>query len=682
MALARQLQHAGSLGEAAAVLEEAERRFPLLPRIPVEQAGVARAAGDGERCRRALERAVSLSPGWPEAVTDLAGLLQNAGEHAAELAVLERALRHAPGEAVLHGWRADALRLSGREAEAREELERALRLDPGYEWAWDLLVLLCSKAGQPGRPRELAGSIARERPLESRAWVLVARATPLPGERLAALDRAVEAWPRDLAAWELRVDALAELGRFDEALAATRPPALGAVAPRSLRLRAIRLDDAQGRREQALSHLRALLREEPDQLEAWQVLADWEEEAGNHAASLAATDELVRLAPHRSVSHGFRGHALLLTGARQEGKAALRRAVELNPSYTWALQRLLDAEIEDGEEEAARRTLALVERRAGEGAACLGRLQLASRLADLPSALAALRGLAHAESGWDGAAVSRAFERTAGWPAQLDGALASLLLNPSAVRGAGALWATRMASRARWRGARTLARALSVPQPGPAALGAAAEWLERLAGMRRSADVRRFVRRHAARLRPDPSAWGSAGYALCNVGQHRRAVAWLSDWRGRDGLRGWMLLNLAQSLRDLRRVEEAAAVNRAGLELPEDHTSILHRVHLAVDAALSGGPDPLDGAALPEKGYYRWLAELSLALRASSAAEPRQAWRAASPHLRLAHAPPRLTMREPYLLRVRQRALWRIARRRGGLLAPFWFLAGLIKVGG
>jgi tetratricopeptide (TPR) repeat protein len=682
VALSRQLAHEGSLEEARLLLEEAGRRFPLLPRIAVERASVERALGDREAQRCALERAVSLSPGWAEAATQLAELLQEAGDYAAERAVLERALRHAPGEAVLRGWLADALRLSGSEPEAKDELERALRTDPGYGWAWDMLVRLCGEGAEAGRPRALAEAVARERPRDARAWVLVARATADIGERLRALDRAIEAQPRDHGAWEMRVDALAEDRRFDEALAATSPPPFGGAPPRPLRLRAVRLEDARGDRPRAIAGLRTLLAAEPDYHEAWQLLADWEEDAGDPQASLKAALELVRLAPHRSVSHGYLGQALLLTGAREDGKAALRRAVELDPAYAWALQRLLEVEIEDRDVDAATRTLALVERHQGEAQARLGRIRLAARLEDRALAVAEFEALAGGKAGWDARAVACAFDG-AGWGRDLELALErAMLRNDASSRAAGELWATRTAGAGRWwRGARTLARALGPAPPTPGALGAAVEWMERLASAGRRGAIRALVRRHRAQLQSDTLAWASAGHALCNTGQFRRACAWLASWRGRPQLRPWMLLNLAQSLRDLGATEEGRAVNCAALELPPDHASALHRIHLATDAA-PGGPSSLDELALPDEGYYRWLAELHLAYRAGLAGEDRrEAWNDALIHLRRAHAGARLTCREPYFRRYRRKVIWAIARRRGGLLAPLWFAAGMAAAG-
>jgi tetratricopeptide (TPR) repeat protein len=680
VALARQLAEEGARAEAAQVLAQAEERFPSMARIALEQAKVAQRGGDVGGQRKALERAVLLSPGWSEPICELAGLLQDAGEFGAELAMLERALRHAPGESVLHGWRADALRLSDRAPEALDELEQALRLDPEYRWGWDVLVRLC-RGTDEDRPRRVAEAVARERPHDPQAWVLVARSRRTAAERLEPLERALRLHPRTLAAAELRVDALLELGRHDEALAAADPPAFGGVAPRSLQLRAVKVRDARGDRDAALATLRALVARESDFVDAWQLLADWEEEAGRPEAALAAARALVGLTPQRAVSHGYHGHALALTGARAEAKVALRRAVELDAAYTWALRRLVDLEIEDREVEDAERDLALVEQRVSAGAAWAGRLKLALRREAMPEAREALGRLARCERGWEFADVSGPFD-DGGAGAALDRALEELVGQADTVRDIGRLWATRAADARRWSVAGTrLETWLRAPAPSAAALGAAAVWLERLADAGRAADVRSLLAGFARPLRAEDRCWGSAGYALTRSACHRQCVGWLSDWKGREGLRPWMLLNLAQSLRDLRRNREGAAVNRAALELARDHTTAMHRIHLEVDAALAGAEGALAGETLPESGYYRRLADLAAAVRAARAAPPGEAWRAARPLLERARVRLARPAAEPFLRDVRRRAVWAAARRQGGALAPLLFLRGLRLVG-
>lgn len=678
VALARQHAFAGQLDAAGALLEEAARRFPLLPRIAVEQAQLALARGDHDERRRALERAVMLSPGWTDAARELATLLQDRGEYQAELAVLDRALRESPHDEQLHGWRADALHLLGRTDDAIEELEKALRLDPAYGWAWETLQRLCGRGSHAPRPRALAEAVVRERPHDARSWLLLARASDTPNEKLSALDRALEAWPRYLAAWELRVDLLAESGRWDEARAAAHPAVFGPVPPRSLRLRHIRIRSATDDRPGAMRDLRRLLKDEPDDLEAWQLRADWEEEAGDLRAALAAARELVRLAPLRAVSHGYLGHALLAGAQRDEGKAALRRAVSLDAGYTWALHRLLAAEIEDADVEAAEHTLGLVAQREGEGAACWGRIRLALRLGRPPEALEVLGRLSRCESGWDGASLAKAFDE-AGQRRAFDAELRRLVAEPGTMAGMGRLWAGLQADAKRWReGRRTLEAILAPIPPGRAALGAAAEWLERLARAGRAREVRRFVERHGPRLRGDTDAWASAGFALSRTESHRECAGWLGDWQKREGLEPWMLLNLAQSLRDLHRVEEAATVNAAALRLPRDHSSALHRIHLEADAALAATPSPLDGEPPPDSGYYRRLFELAAAIRAAQRAPSRQAWAAALPHFERARAE---RNEGRFLSSYRRQAIRIVAFHRGGRLAFLWELWGLWRMG-
>ncbi|HYD42599.1 MAG TPA: tetratricopeptide repeat protein [Anaeromyxobacter sp.] len=678
VALARQLAHAGALDEAREVLAQAAERFPSLPRLAVEQAEVARLRGDAGARREALERAVFLSPGWTEAVSELAALLQDAGEYEAELAMLDRALRNAPAESLLHGWRADALRRSGRTAEALDELEHALHLDPGYQWGWETLRELCAD-GDPARPGRIAEAIARERPDDVQALLLLARSRSAPADRLAPLERALRLRPRHLGAAELRVDALVELRRFDEALAAAAPPAFGGVPPPPLQLRAVRVHDARGDRARALRELRVLAQREPDFVDALQLLAEWEEEAGDAQAALAAARALVQVTPGRAVSHGYLGHHLLRGGARAEGKAALRTAVELDPSYTWAQHRLLALELEDRDVEAVERLVPILERSQGAGAAHLARVELAARLGKKDEALASLGLLARSGTGWDGRRVAEAFDG-AGWGDELAGALLPALADPAAQGGAGELWVQRVVAGARWgEGNGTLDALLDGPHT-PAVIAAVGQWVQELGGAGRAGEVARWKARRAAALRSDDWLWGCFGYALVSVARYAEAVAWLGDWRARARVAPWMLVNLAQALRDLGRSAEAGSVSRAALELPADHGTPLHRILLASDAALAGDSG-LDPAWLPKDGVYRHLGALVQALDAARAAPPAGAWKAALPHLRAAQMTRAAAAKEPYFRAYRRRAVWAIARRRGGPLAALWYVAGRIAAG-
>jgi tetratricopeptide (TPR) repeat protein len=689
VALARQLRWTGDLEGAGDLLEEAGRRFPLLPRVWLELALVHRAAGRRAPQREALERALDLDPAWVEAALQLAELLHGEGEFEAEAALVRRTLRRVPSDAFLHGWLAGALEALGQREAAEASLRRALELDPGYVWAWNELVSLCGDAGREEVPRALAGEIARARPRDPAAWALVARARE-GAERLEALERALDLEPGDPVCNGMWMDALAEAGRYDEALAVPGASLWNGAAPRSLKLRAARIAERRGRAEDAAGALQALedlVAAEPDYVEAWEQIADWHAEGGRGEAELAAAREVVRLAPHNAVSFGYLGRALADSGERGRAKDALQRAIELDPAYLFAARRLFGLQLEDEEHEAARETLACLERHAPVIEARLHRLELAASRCDRESALGELSELAASAKRWLLDRAATAFERV-GWGRALDEALRSCVAAGTGSRDAGRLWFERSVGElerpARKLLERTLAAAAKV---SPAALGAIDALLERLAEPPATWKLRAFLRRHAALLARDTVAWGNVGYALVAVRRPRRAAAWLSDWRGRRDVRPWMLLNFALALRDLDRLGEAAAVGREALKLRRDHTTPLHELLLGSDAGLAGDLaslaelPPVDPDLAP---HYRSLRHLLEALRAGLGGEDRRAaWRAAMGHLAASgRAAPR-QRRRPALRRLHRRAAWVLARRRGGggLLTPFWFVAALIRSG-
>ena len=341
--------------------------------------------------------------------------------------------------------------------------------------------------------------------------------------------------------------------------------------------------------------------------------------------------------------------------------------------------QLLEAELQAGDAAAAAALLPLVEAHVPEEAG-LRRAQIAARGGDAGAALEAFDGLARGD---DRGLLDRAAASLgdAGLSAALDARLDALLAAPETGRAAGALWVARSSRRGRLTraGRRRLGRLLADARPTAAALGAAEAHVEQLAlpaARSRSAGSWPGTARELA---GDVSAWGTAGYALSSAKRHRRAAEWLAGWRERDGVRPWMLVNLAISLRDLGREAAAREASAGALRLTRDHSSPMHEVLLACDAALDGDPGPAARLGREHEGltgYYRFLLEMARAIAATGGADRRAAFVVARRHLRAAAAAKPDLSTEPHLRRVRRRAIARVARARagGGALAPFWYL--------
>ena len=99
MALIRKAIEAGDLDAALGLSNEAVGRFPLLPRLRLDLAAVAKARGDGPGEIEALRQALAISPGWGTAARQLSMAHERAGDLASSRAVLEQAT------AILHAYR-------------------------------------------------------------------------------------------------------------------------------------------------------------------------------------------------------------------------------------------------------------------------------------------------------------------------------------------------------------------------------------------------------------------------------------------------------------------------------------------------------------------------------------------------------------------------------------------------
>jgi len=679
VALGRQLAQTGAEEEARTLLEEAAARFPLHPRVWRE---LARALPPGPPRREALEKSFALAPWDVATLTTLADVLHREGDFEAELAVLERGLRHAPRNALLHGFHADALIATGKEEEAAAALRSAVVLDPSYGWAFSVYRQLCASAGRPGEPLRLAEEIAASRPGDARAHVLLSRVRPSLEGQLAAVRVAIRLEPLLVEAHARHVQLLADAGRRAEALAAASPPWNGPLPP-TLRLTAVRLRREGDDHGTALSDLRALLSEEPDLADGWAELAEIHLAAGRAGEAAEAARQMVRLRPGEALPHAYLGAAALASGDRTAGKESVARALALDPAHHWARRRLMECHLEDGEIEAAEALLASADPIFSRTTGLALRVRVAARRSR-EAALEALRACAATDVGEDALAKVAEELDGLGWKAEVDGLLRSLLGAPEAHRAAGRLLALRLgwdhASR-RTFGKALLAALRESSPPGEAVLGAATAFIERLAESQKVDEVRAMVRRSGEVARSDVMLWGTVGYALSTAGRPREAVTWLSGWREREGVRPWMLVNLALALRDLGRDAEAAEASRAAAVLEGDRTSRLHPRWLAFDAARAGDFAPLDAMGTPESDLppiYSAIFHLAQALRAGTARPGREGWAAAVPHLRAAGNVAR-GIRRPCLARYRRQVVWRLARR-GGALAPFLYVGGMQTV--
>src|SRR5262249_26663911 len=143
--------------------------------------------------------------------------------------IVEQAVAANPLDADNHGYFSHLLWKSRERDAAIERVQRLLRLQPGNGWAWNALRDWGKEIGRPQLAAEMARDLTRLRAGEARSWYMLARAlSPQTDseEIFSALDRAVVLNPRFEDAYDTRAWILAQLNRFDEALAVCNPSAL------------------------------------------------------------------------------------------------------------------------------------------------------------------------------------------------------------------------------------------------------------------------------------------------------------------------------------------------------------------------------------------------------------------------------------------------------------------------
>lgn len=680
-AIIGQLLDMDQLDEAWQHACQATERFPLLPRLWLDRATVCRARADSEAELESLETAYEINPDWGTVVRALCDVHDRRGDLDRSRQLLENAVGRSPLDISNRILLAETLwRLEERD-EALECIHDAVQRDPGYERAWDLLDNWSDQLGCPERALEAARELTVRRAGEARSWLMLARLLDAPDEmdeRMAALDKAIELSPRCEDAYDMRAVSLAYAGRWDEAQEACRPSPWNDRPPIILRARSAWLEAEQGNLQGAIAGMREVVEDEPYFFEAWSRLADWNSQAGDDAGYLEAAEMLVRLRPQYEVGYGYLGEARLLNKDREGAREAYQRAVELNPAYEFAGNGLFDLQFEDGDLRAATETMSTLGALSGSPFVTAREAQLAARRVLRDDACDALKRVAAmpCESPWPISAAVEALE-AAGWDDAARQTLEELLFDEETHIEVGPQWVRLCTARRNWECAERLPK---LCERGEIGLRATYSYVEALLQSGDAAKLKRFVRKNEDWLRERTFTWGSVGYGLTGLRDYRLAAQWQSDWRNREDIEAWMLVNVAEGLRATGRGDEAVEAGRLALSMPPAFGQHLHHLWLAADEVLCGNvaeaKEHLKYVAESLDDDYQFLLTMIEGTVEMAEASPDQAghvFREARRRMVRARAAYKVYPREPARRRVYRRSLAALARHRGTLTARLWF---------
>ncbi|HEX6592892.1 MAG TPA: hypothetical protein VF050_12925, partial [Moraxellaceae bacterium] len=387
------------LEAAQATFDEACRRFPLLPRLHLDRAEVARLQGQLEAAESGVRNALLINPAYALAVTRLADVLELRADVAGARAAIERGLRANPRYIPYYGYLADIQLRQGDRREALATLRQALRIDHNYAWAWDKLHEWSAQEQDSASVEALAKQLLQEFPDSATLWLQAAKIFSDSQRRHECLQRAFELAPHENEALLARCDLLVEEGAIHEARALLARARDKDSANSEIRTYQAWLNEKTGEHDAAIHELEAVVADDPAHYNAWRLLARWHDEAGRGDDCCRCLRQCVALHPLSPVVLGMAAEMLLRhakdeheVARRLEAREYLVRAIHQDHTNSYSVLTLADLYLDEGDLDDCEQLLAR-QHIANDQYVLVRRLRLALLRGEVATALAHYRQL-------------------------------------------------------------------------------------------------------------------------------------------------------------------------------------------------------------------------------------------------------------------------------------------------
>lgn len=593
-ALVRQLILMKKKDKALETAEAAVKRFPLVPEVLLELADVQLSLDRPQEERKTLDRALAIDSRNAWMLRRSAEAYRRSGEHKLERQSLERACQSEPRNVSHQGALAEFLWNSGDRQRAIATIKSAIEKEPRYEWGWDRLLDWSSIVGEPHSVVEMASTITELRPKSSAMWAQKASILsqfPEHGEEtLHSINTALKLEPRAAELHEQRAIILANEGRFEEALAACKPRSIGSPYPLSLSARAAVIERQRGKTVQAIELMKRVVDRDEHYAFGWSQLSLWYQENNNIDSALKCAKKLVKIAPEAAASWATAAHCYHASDDREQAKANYKRSIEVDPSYLYGGQRLLELQSEDRQFADALETLGVIgvnlsdyEFKAREALlACQsGKMQrsfdaLRESIGSngdtkelLQDAVDAILCAGYAKQAQE--LFTREIEANRAKPPAY-GVLVEILLREARLSDVEGLCDSVSAQSPEW-------------------IETVSAYLEALGNAQATERFVSFLQPRLALLRRHNATWTAIGRALESGGSHFATIQWMQDWQSRTGSEADSFLPLAISALSVGKSETLLDISDHVFTLPV--TFVTDMIHILAGSALVMQNEPL-----------------------------------------------------------------------------------------
>lgn len=627
--------------DALRVAQAAVQQFPLLPGALIDLAKVYQAMGNTKCEIEQLEQALEINSRASGALRDLAESYARSGDFKRERAALERACESEPNNVTHRGALAEFHWRLGEREQAIETIRGAITAEPEYEWGWDKLSEWVFTSGEPELLVELAGGITKVRPQSPQAWLqkseVLASFPDRAHECLKAIQKALELDNRHVAAHESHAIFLAQQGLFDQAIAACDPLIFQGVVPLRLRARAAIIESQRGELDTAITRMKEVLKDDPHYAYAWSQLSAWQQHQGDTKEALTSAKRLLDLAPRSPASWGYVADCLHAEGEIEDCKRHLQKAIELDSSYLYGGNMLLQLQAESKDYDDALRTLNTISPHLSD----YQRAALEAKLCTLANrqeqAFHAMRhACGYAADSDDLLLETMEAMQLGGWAEPLKQLLHQELEAGNATPKAISILVELLSREGQISTIENLCS--SIDETSPHWVEAACTYLGILGNAHATKLIEAFLSPRLSALRQHTSTWWKVGSALWQDDQLTQAINWMDDWKQRDNLEPHHLAPLVMANMQMGDFSKASAIVDYCNELTLSPATDTLRV-IGAGAEVFAGKSEVAAERLESispqslsEYYYSWYALIKTATSAANSVQQGVRWRDAWAH--------------------------------------------------
>ncbi|CAA6679036.1 MULTISPECIES: tetratricopeptide repeat protein [unclassified Lentimonas] len=549
-ALIQEQQRQNLLEQQLTSMKQALTLHPHRPRLHQLAAEVYDAHDRIDDTINALRQAIKLSPKYEYARRQLINNLLKKQQSEEALEHAQKLVDEAPNQAPNHGYLAIVHFKCNNHSLGLESLFNAIKIDPEYHWARNELVQhYARKQQQHELIKHFIDDTKKHPNCPERALNLayIYSCSQLWLEAVSSIDRAIALKPSYITARDLKGYYLSQLARYDEAIACCEYEAANFEEHNQLQMRIGLIHRESGKIQLAIKTFKEILEQDELNIRAAANLTESIDKANdNSQAYYEAAKHWSRIEPNNAIAFGHLAAACLDTQKKGDANEAFKTAYLLDPDYHYAVSHYFDNCLNAGNSTEAEK---VIERLKSSGNSTDYAYYAILKYTNENNYDAAWRSLIEQTQDplnrriKDSCEHLRKHKNGKWFEKQMR---LFLKENDSDIKEFGEHWAK--ASFKATGALRTLFRIRKIPKENEACAAAHSELLEHLGDQNLSTLTRWVVRRNRAYYRNHTTLYGMVTYSFGKLRQYGATLRWASDWRERNNVELWFLMNIALAM--------------------------------------------------------------------------------------------------------------------------------------